>query len=84
MYIVEVFQMNRITKCRIRTPDYERASDVFARAKSSQLRELRLFKVSSSDRVLLKYLIKVRTAPTGPAQNVREHDEILNIGSTDV
>lgn len=84
MYVVEVFQMNRITKCRIRTPDYERASDVFARVKYLPLREVRLFKISDSDRILLKYLIKVRPATTGSAQIVKEHDEILNIGSTDV
>lgn len=82
MYVVEVVQSNRIVKCKIRTDDYDRAADVFARCRTLPCRELRLFKASFGDRVLLKYLIKVRTPVVSDAQSTASDDE-TTISDTD-
>lgn len=60
MYMVEVVQFNKVRKCRIRSTDYDRVADVFTKAKAEACREVRMFRVSSGGRVLLKYLAKVR------------------------
>jgi len=82
MYVVEVVQTNKIVKCKIRTEDYDKAADVFARCKTSPCRELRLFRTAFGDRVLLKYLIKVRSPTTASAPAEVSNDE-LPVSDTD-
>ena len=65
MYHVEVVQHNRVTKLRIRTADYDRALDVFTAIKGQSFREIRMCRVTTGEKVLLKYLIKTRRPPKG-------------------
>lgn len=62
MYLVEVVQLSGLKKCRVRSPDYDRAADVFLVAKAERCRGIFMFRVSTGERVLLKYLVKTRSA----------------------